>query len=375
MGKELKFFAIRDSKETIEDIVNASNKITQYERTIIQKILESLKIKKPILKEPGKLTATTFSDGEIRVGIGETARGDRAYLLANIYNPEKNRSVNDNIMEMMFAIDALQRAGAKVNVIMPYFPYARQDRDNGREGVSVGVIGNMIQNSGVKNVITFDIHNEQSLTSLFTPDRCKFLNLRASNFLIPAIMEYHTQVMGRDIKDLIVIPPDEGGSKRARKYAEIMGTDLGSAIKFRDTTSSELRELQIFGNIKDKYILIIDDMISSGGTTITAAEKALEAGAKGVYSACTHLLMPDEESAVKKLNVSPLEFILATNTIPRPEEFFQANPKFGHVNITPLIAMAAKSIFSASSLSLLYKDRHGAEMYSKFKDYHTLSWK
>lgn len=278
-----------------------------------------------------------FADGEVRVkGIPNLRR--RHVFIIQPTSP----SANDHIMELLFMIDAAKRASAnEIIAVIPYFGYSRQDRkEMPRVPISASVVAKMIEDAGADRILTLDIHSEQQEGFVQIP----WDNLYGSYSLIPEIKK-------RNLKNLIVASPDKGGVVRATAYAGRLEEAEGIAIVYKErdiNVNNESKALGMIGDIKGKNLLMVDDIIDTAGTIVSAAEHLLENGAKSVRVAATHGLFSN--NAIEKINDSPIEEVIVTDSIALSERVCNS-PKVTVVSVAPLLASAIKRIRSGDSLS------------------------
>jgi len=201
----------------------------------------------------------TFANQEIKTILDESIRGADIYIIQDVENCTENLSIDQNLRALKTSIDAARRADAHyITAILPVFPYSRQDKQIGREGITAAQIAEEIENAGADKVITLDVHNT-AIAGFFR--KAKFENLHASKNLI----DYIKQAIPLD--NLIVVAPDESGTKRASHYAQLLGTKLAIVYKKRDySRESQIESTTLLGDVSGKDVLIIDDMISTGGT-------------------------------------------------------------------------------------------------------------
>lgn len=280
---------------------------------------------------------TKFADGESRVQIPINIRRGSVVIIQSTCPP----NVDTNIIELLLMIDAAKRASAdEVIVIIPYFGYARQDRkDRPRVPISSSVLAQAIEFAGADKICTLDIHSEQLQGFIKAP----WDNLYASYSIIPRIEK-------ESFENLVVASPDKGGVPTATAYARRLDAQ-GVAIvyKVRDVHSKDESEaLDIIGDVKDKEVLLVDDMATTAGTLCNAAQLIKNRGAKKIWAAVTHGVF--SEGAIEKINNSPIEKVLITDTIPQPEQVKNC-PKIEIVSIAPLLAEAILRIESGQSLS------------------------
>lgn len=279
---------------------------------------------------------SVFSDGETRVAISQNVRRRHVFIVQPTSPP-----VNDSIMELMLMADAARRASAsEVTAIIPYFGYARQDRkEKSRVPISASVVASALEHSGVNRVLTVDIHSEQQEGFI----QCPWDNVYASYSLLPVIKS-------RKLKNLIVASPDKGGVIRATGYANLLNAKgIVIVYKERDINLNDVSSaLTMIGDVKGKDVLIVDDIISTGGTLLSAADFIKFRGARSVRAAVTHGLFTGD--ALSRINESSIDEVIVTDTIfPRKE--ILDNSKIKVVSVAPLLASAIKRIETGESIS------------------------
>ncbi len=259
--------------------------------------------------ELGQIVKKQFADGEIFVEVQTTPRNKSAFIIQSTNSP-----ANDNLMELLLVIDALKRSSvAEVNVIIPYFGYARQDRKvHGRQAISAKLVANMLTVAGADRIITFDIHSEQIVG---------FFDIPVDNLRAYGVIGREIQKLG--ITDAVIVSPDHGGVTRARSLAQLLDVPLAVVDK-RRTGHNEAEAQFILGDVKDKNVIIFDDMVDTGGTVVTAVAKLKEEGAKDIYLAVSHAVLSKKDNieAVDKLRDSGITNIITTNSIQREEDDF-----------------------------------------------------
>lgn len=301
------------------------------------------KIAQEVGVELGKLSVDRFSDGEIQINIEESIRGDNVYIVQSTSAP-----VNDNLMELLIMIDALRRASAKtINVVMPYYGYARQDRKaRSREPITAKLVANMLQNSGVDRVIALDLHAAQIQGFFDIPvDHLMGAPLLADYFIKQGVA-----------KDAVVISPDHGGVVRARALAEFLKAPI-AIIDKRRPKANVAKIMNIIGDVKGKKCIMIDDMIDTAGTISKGAQALIDAGAKEVYASCTHAVLSGP--AIERLEASPIKEVVVTDSIRLPEE--KQIAKIKQVSVGPLIGSAIKRINENRPVSPLFNERFKQE--------------
>ncbi len=283
----------------------------------------------------GNIEVRRFSDGELRVKINENVRGARCFLVQSTCSP-----VNENLMELLLLIDALKRASAKeVNVLIPYFGYARQDRkDEGRVALSAKLVANLLTTSGADRVITIDLHAAQIQG---------FFDIPVDHlYAAPVLVDYIKQ---RGFKDFVVVSPDVGNVKRARGYAKRLDSSLAIIDKRRpEPNVSEV--MNIIGEVADRDVFIFDDMIDTAGTLCGAAYALKESGVNNIYACCTHPVFSGP--ALERLNEAPIKELIVTDTIPHTDGFL--GDKLKVVSMAPLLSETIRRICSNRSVSELF---------------------
>lgn len=275
-----------------------------------------------------------FSDGEIRVQINENVRGSDVFVIQSLCYP-----ANDNIMELLLLLDALKRSSAhRITAVIPYFAYARQDRkDKPRVPISAKLLADLIQKAGAHRVLTVDLHSAQ-IQGFFD---CPVDNLYA----LPVIYKYLEE---KGLDDVVVVSPDAGGVERARVLANKLKAGLAIIYK-RRPAPNVVETLDVIGDIKGKNAIIIDDMIDTAGTIVSASKMLIEKGAKSVIAACTHPIFSGP--AIDRLKNSPIEEVIATDTIPTDNKKFE---KLTILSVANLVGEAIRRINIESSVSSLF---------------------
>jgi ribose-phosphate pyrophosphokinase len=283
----------------------------------------------------GKVTLKRFSDGEVNFQILENVRGKDVFIVQPTSPP-----VNENLMELLIMIDAFKRASARrITAVIPYYGYARQDRkDRPRVPLSSKLVGDLLSSAGAQRLLTMDLHAGQIQG---------FFNIPVDHlFPMPIFLE-HIQKM--EVDNLMVISPDAGGVEKARAYAKKLATSL-AIIDKRRVTENEAEVMHIVGDIKDRNVIIIDDMIDTAGTLVRATEALVRDGARRVFAAATHAVLSGP--AVQRIKDSAFESVMVTNSIPLTEE--KSVPKIKVVSVARLLGEAIKSIHEETSVSKLF---------------------
>ena len=246
----------------------------------------------------GNLVITKFSDGDFAVSYEESIRGRDVFLVQSTF-PN-----SDNLMELLLMIDAAKRASAKsINAVIPYFGWARQDRkDKPRVSIGAKLVADLLSAAGIDRLITMDLHADQIQGFFDVPVD----HLYASGVILPYLQSLH-------LDNLVIASPDVGGSKRANTFAKYLGCPLVLCNKTR-ARANVVESMQIIGDVKDKNVVIVDDMVDTAGTISKAADIMKAAGAKSVRACASHCVMSGP--ATQRVEESALEEIVFTNSIP-----------------------------------------------------------
>jgi ribose-phosphate pyrophosphokinase len=299
------------------------------------------KIAKEVGVELGVVSSTQFSDGEVKINIDESIRGAHVYIIQSTSYP-----VNDHLMELLIMIDALRRASAKtINVVMPYYGYARQDRKaQSREPITAKLVANMITMAGADRVLALDLH---------APQIQGFFDMPVDHLLgSPLLANYFLDNDKLNSDDVVVVSPDHGGVTRARKLAEFIHAPI-AIIDKRRPKANVAEVMNIIGDVKGKKCILIDDMIDTAGTITLAAQALQDAGAVEVYACCTHAVLSGP--AMDRLENSVIKEVIVTDSINLPEE--KMTPKLVQVSVAQLIAEAIKRIHENRSVSPLFQEK------------------
>ncbi len=288
----------------------------------------------------GKSSVKRFSDGEIQINIEESIRGDDVYLIQSTSSP-----VNDNLMELLIMIDALRRASAHtINVVMPYYGYARQDRKaRSREPITAKLVANMLERAGATRVLALDLHAAQIQG---------FFDIPVDHLVgAPLLADYFLR-NHYDGADTVVVSPDHGGVTRARKLAEFLKAPI-AIIDKRRPRPNVAEVMNIVGNVTGKQCIIIDDMIDTAGTITLAAQALKDAGATEVLVAATHAIFSGP--AVERLTHSAIEKVVVTDSINLPAD--KHMDKLDVVSVGPLMGRAIMRIQENRSVTPLFENR------------------
>ena len=275
-----------------------------------------------------------FKDGEIQVYYNETIRGKHVFIIQPTFAPA------ENIMELLLLIDAAKRASAyKIIAVIPYFGYARQDRkDKPRTSIGAKLMSNLLTAAGVDRIITMDLHADQIQGFFEIPVD----HLFSSNVFLPYIKSL-------ELDDLCIVSPDTGGTKRASTYAKALKCDLAIGYKQR-AKQNVVADLQIIGDVKDKNVIIVDDIIDTAGTIVKAGQLLMDNGAKSVRAFATHAVCSGP--AMERLDNSVFSEVVVTDSIPLRDN---ASKKIKVVSTASLFADVIRRVESYESISSLFK--------------------
>ncbi|MCS6842130.1 MAG: ribose-phosphate pyrophosphokinase [Roseiflexus sp.] len=283
----------------------------------------------------GRATVGTFKNGETRVKIEENVRGSDVFVIQPTCTP-----VNHHLMELLLLIDALRRASAaRVTAVIPYYGYAKQEKKTtGREPISAKLVANLIRTAGADRVLTMDLH---------APAIEGFFDIPVDHLQAGPILAEHIREM--NLPRLVVVSPDAGGVGRANSFRERIGAGL--AIIAKQRPQPDVAEmLDMVGDVEGKTAVIVDDMISTGGTLAEAARVLRERGAMAVYACATHGIFAGDATEI--IAQSALVETIVTNTIPLPEGCRKA--RIRAISVAPLFAEAIMRIHKDLSLSALF---------------------
>ena len=277
-----------------------------------------------------------FADGEINLNLKNTVRGHHCFIVQSTSNP-----VNENYMELFIMIDALKRASAKtINVIMPYYGYARQDRKAlSSQPISAKLMADLITVAGATRVLSMDLHAAQIQG---------FFNIPIDNLVaLPVFTKYFKK---QNIKDLVIVSPDHGGATRARNFAVNFDNAPLAIIDKRRTRPNVVESMTVIGDVKDKNVVIVDDLIDTAGTLVNAIRVLKEAGAKDIYMCATHAVLSGP--AIERIQNSELKQLIVTNSIELLEE--KRIDKIVQLSIAPMIANTILNILDNKAISDLF---------------------
>lgn len=274
-----------------------------------------------------------FSDGEINVKISESVRGKDIYIIQPTCKP-----TNDNLMELLIMVDAFKRSSAgNINAVIPYFGYARQDRKAApRVPITAKLVANLLQSAGVNRVITMDLHAGQIQG---------FFDIPVDN-LYGSIV-FYDYIKAKNLKNPIIASPDIGGVARARHFAEHLGLPLVIVDKKRER-ANESEVMNIIGDVRDKSVIMVDDIIDTAGTMVKAADVLKKNGALSVIALGTHAVFSG--NAIEKIENGALDEVAVSNSIP----FENTSKKIKVLSVAPLFAEVMRRIYHNESVNSLF---------------------
>ena len=277
----------------------------------------------------GNMVISHFADGEFAVSFEESIRGNDVFLVQSTF-PN-----SDNLMELLLMIDAAKRASARsIVAVIPYFGWARQDRkDKPRVSIGAKLVADLLSVAGIDRLITMDLHADQIQGFFNVPVD----HLYGSLVEVPYVENLH-------LPDLVIATPDVGGAKRARLFAKKLNAPLVLCNKVR-LQANVVDSIQIIGDVKGKDVVIVDDMVDTGGTITRAADEMMKAGAKSVRAVASHCVMSDPAS--DRVQQSALEEIVFTDSIP----YAQKCPKVVQLSIAEMFARAIRAVSEQKSVS------------------------
>ena len=283
--------------------------------------------------ELGKVTFLSFADGEFQPSFEENIRGTDVFLVQSTQPP------SDNLLELLMMIDAARRASARTIVaVIPYFGYARQDRkDKPRVSIASKLVANLLSAAGVNRVITLDLHADQIQGFFDVPVD----HLYASSVFIPYLKTLH-------LSKLTFASPDTGGTRRAGSYAKFFHTDFVICYKHR-SKPNEIAKMALVGDVKGRNVILLDDIVDTGGTLCKAAQIIMDNGANSVRAMVTHPILSGK--AYEQIEASALTELIVTDTIPLRRE----SPKIKVITTSDLFAEVIRRLKKKESISSLFK--------------------
>jgi len=253
------------------------------------------RLKSPYIKTEKKV----FPDGESKITINQIPKKSIVVVVQSTYPP-----VDSNLLELLSIVSKIQRFSSKVYAVIPYMGYARQDREFlGGEIITIGVVGKLLKAAGVKKLLTVDIHSKLAL---------KELKISSEN--VSAMEDLVKHFKKLKMKEPLVVSPDMGGQERAKKFANLLKTDFIALKKHRDRKTGKVNILSGKVNVKNRDLILVDDMISTGGSIVKATQFLKKQKCRRIFVACTHALLVND--AAKKIKNAGVSQIISTNTIP-----------------------------------------------------------
>ena len=277
-----------------------------------------------------------FSDGEIQIEIDENVRSKEVFVIQSICSP-----VNENLVELLLMLDALKRASAdRITAVIPYYGYARQDKKVApRVPISAKLVADLLTVAGAARIITMDLHSGQIQG---------FFNIPVDNlFAAPVIIDY---IRKKFNNDLVIVSPDAGGVERARAFAKRLNAGLAIIDKRRDAPN-QAKAMAVIGDVADKIVVILDDMVDTSGTLVEAAGAIMKKGAREIHASCCHAVLSGP--AIERIEDSDLKTLVVTDTIPLKENA-RACDKIKVLSISELIGEAIIRSFTGDSVTSLF---------------------
>ena len=289
--------------------------------------------------EQGRIKATQFADGECSISVEEPVRGADVFLVQSTCKP-----VNDSLMELLVMIDAMRRASAgRITAVMPYFGYARQDRKGkARDPISAKLVADLITTAGADRVLTMDLHANQIQG---------FFDIPVDNLLgSPIFVDHFIRKFAAVHADTMVVSPDVGSVARARAFAQKLDMPMAIVDKRRQKANSS-EVMNIIGDVKDKHVILLDDMVDTGGSLCHAAKALVElGGAKDVTACASHGVLSGP--AIQRIADSVLDEVIFLNTIPSKPG--ADCPKIKYISVAHMFAEAISHIYMETSVSPLF---------------------
>ena len=283
----------------------------------------------------GKIEVGRFSDGEVSVKIEENVRGRDVFIVQSVCAP-----VNESLVELLVMVDAARRASAKrITAVLPYYGYARQDwKERPRVPITAKLVANLITAAGANRVLTMDLH---------TPQIQGFFDIPLDHlFAAPVLIKYFQEL---NLSNLVVVAPDVGSIKTARAFAKRLHAALAVVDKRRNSPNS-VEVMHLIGEVQGKDVVIVDDLVASGGTLCEAADALKENGARNIYASITHGVLSG--NAIENIANSSLEKLIITDTIPLTKE--KELKKIEVLSVASLLGEAIRCIHLAKSVSSLF---------------------
>ena len=289
----------------------------------------------------GKATVSQFADGECSVSVYEPVRGKDVFIVQSTCN-----HVNDNLMELLIMIDAMRRASAgRITAVIPYFGYARQNRKaKSRDPISAKLVANLITTAGADRVLTMDLHAAQIQGFFDIPVD----NLMGSHLFV----KHFVNMFGKGNDDIMVVSPDVGSTARVRAFSMKLGVNMAIVDKRREK-ANQSEVMNIIGDVTDKHVILLDDMVDTGGSLCHAAKALAEiGGARSVTACASHGVLSG--TAYDRINESCLEEVIFLDTIQPRENLSEICPKIKYLSVAHMFAEAIERIYEERSVSKLF---------------------
>ena len=284
----------------------------------------------------GRCVLDRFSDGEIHVHIEENVRGEDIFIIQT-----GSYDANFHLMELFLMVDAFKRASAeRITAVIPYYCYARQDwKDRPRVPISARLVADLLQAAGADRILTMDLHS---------PQIQGFFSIPVDNLVAAPVLASYIQNL--KLAELAVVSPDAGGVGRARMFAKRLEATL-AIIDKRRPAPNVAKVLHVIGDVKDRNVVILDDMVDTGGTLVRSVEALKQGGARRVFAACSHPVLSG--NAIERIEESEMEQLIVTNTIPLQEDKM-ACQKIVLLSVASLFGEAIRRINLRQSVSSLF---------------------
>lgn len=282
-----------------------------------------------------------FSDGEIAISINEVVRGSDTFIIQSTCTP-----VNDNLVELLILIDALRRASAgRITAVIPYFGYARQDRKaKARDPISAKLVANLITTAGADRVLTMDLHAAQLQG---------FFDIPLDHLMGGPVLAQYMLDKFETTEDVVVVSPDVGSVSRSRKFAQKLDVPL-AIIDKRRPKANVCEIMNIIGDVRGKKAILVDDLIDTAGTIVSASHALMDIGAAEVYACCTHGVLSGP--AIERIKNSPIRELVTLNTIPLSKE--KMIDKITVLSVADVFAEAIERIYGDISISTLFTQQY-----------------
>ena len=285
----------------------------------------------------GPMIIKNFADGEIYVQVQESVRGDDVFIVQPVCNP-----VNENLMELLIIIDAFKRASAKtITAVIPYYGYARQDRKtSGREAITAKLVADLLTTAGADRVLAMDLHTGQIQG---------FFNILVDHIFATPVLVNYIKNLNIPADDIVAVSPDTGGVPRIRYFAKELNCPMAIIDKRRDRHNEAIAN-HVIGDVKDKHVVMFDDLIDTAGTITEAAKLLKKEGAKDIYVCAAHAVFSGP--ALQRLEEAPIKAVVVSNSIPLNQK--NLPEKIIQLSIAPLLGEAISRIHDDESISSLF---------------------